>query len=97
MKRVVIAAIARKELEEGLLFYAQRSTQVAEQFLHDFEKALQLVASFPSGWPPYLDQTRHCKLSRFPHAIVYRIAKNKIRVIAVAHLQRRMGYWKSRP
>ena len=97
MKRIVIAAVAKKELEEGLLFYAQRSAKVAEQFLHDFEKALQLIGSFPSGWPSYLDNTRHCKLSRFPHAIVYRLAKNNIRVIAVAHLHRRMGYWKSRP
>lgn len=96
MKRIVIAREAQKELREGLLFYAQRSVRAASQFADDFEKALNLIRAFPNAWPAYVENTRHCKFSRFPHALIYRQDPKIIRVIAVAHLSRRMGYWKIR-
>jgi len=41
--------------------------------------------------------TRRILLRRFPYQIVYRLKPDGIVVVAVAHLKRRPGYWKSRP
>ncbi len=36
------------------------------------------------------------RVQRFPFGLIYRIDPEKIFIIAVAHLHRRLGYWKSR-
>lgn len=38
---------------------------------------------------------RRLVLKRFPFNIIYRILSDEIRVIAVAHQNRKPGYWKS--
>jgi hypothetical protein len=35
-------------------------------------------------------------LRRFPFGLVYRLGVEEVQVVAVAHLHRRPGYWKSR-
>jgi toxin ParE1/3/4 len=40
--------------------------------------------------------SRRYLLHRFPFQIVYRARGETIEVVAVAHLKRRPGYWKSR-
>jgi hypothetical protein len=33
---------------------------------------------------------------RFPYGVIYRASKDRVDVIAIMHLKRRPGYWKSR-
>lgn len=39
---------------------------------------------------------RKCRLLRFPYGIIFRIQKETVQRIAVMHLKRKPGYWKSR-
>ena len=50
----------------------------------------------PRSWTPYLHGTRYFKLDAFPYALVYIERSDKVIGVAVAHLRRRPGYWRSR-
>ena len=39
---------------------------------------------------------RQARVPRFPYALVYRVSRNTIQVIAVAHLRRNPGYRQER-
>jgi hypothetical protein len=39
---------------------------------------------------------RWCLAKRFSYGIVYQIYEDTVRIIAVAHLRRRPGYWDKR-
>lgn len=36
------------------------------------------------------------QILQFPNGIIYRCRRNKIEILAVMHLHRKPGYWKSR-
>lgn len=36
------------------------------------------------------------KVRNFPYGIVYHVVRDKVVIVAVMHLTRRPGYWKSR-
>ena len=40
--------------------------------------------------------TRRTLVARFPYQVVYRLRPTEIVIVAIAHLKRRPGYWKSR-
>jgi toxin ParE1/3/4 len=35
-------------------------------------------------------------LNRFPFALIYRIERDEVQILAVAHHSRRPGYWRER-
>jgi plasmid stabilization system protein ParE len=84
------------EAEFAREWYAQRSPRAAEAFLDDLKHALDVVADDPERWPRYDYGTRRYLFRRFPFALIYRITKSRVQIIAVAHLRRRPGYWLAR-
>ena len=56
-----------------------------------------LVAQRLDAGAPMPGGRRRWLLTRFPFAVVYRVAADdSIRVLAVAHHRRRPGYWQAR-
>ena len=39
---------------------------------------------------------RTCKLPRFPYGIIFRMKSEHIEIIAIMHLRRQPGYWRTR-
>jgi plasmid stabilization system protein ParE len=87
---------AGAEAEAGVLWYRERSTKVAERFLAELERAVDLIIETPRRWPKYLHGTRRYVLLKFPYSIIYRPSEARITICAVAHAKRRPGYWKER-
>ena len=87
---------AVEESREAFAWYRERNPRAAAQFLFELDQAIESIAAFPDAWPPYIDGTRRKLLRRFPFALVYRITKQRLQVIAVAHQHRRPGYWVGR-
>ena len=87
---------ARRDFDESFDWYAQRSAQAAIQFASSVDAALVAVAANPERFVAVDDIHRECPVRRFPFRIVYRVAKDRIVVVAIAHAKRRPAYWKDR-
>jgi len=84
------------EAEAALSWYAERSTQAASRFLADLERVLGEISEAPERWPQFDGPARRMLLRHFPYAVIYRVAGDRVEVLAVAHGRRRPGYWKKR-
>jgi len=87
---------AQSELDEAIHWYAQQAPGLGDSFLVEFLRTIQLIERHPLGWHPLSNQTRRCRLRRFPYGVIYNIDQDDILVVAVAHLHRRPAYWQGR-
>jgi toxin ParE2 len=76
--------------------YEERERDLGERFLDEVEEGLQRIQQFPQLWPLYEGVYRRYLLKHFPYGLIYRIDPEQIFIMAVAHLHRRPGYWRSR-
>lgn len=87
---------ARLEALEAHDWYAERSPSAAEAFQDELQDARRAIQDAPNRWASFLFGTRRYILKRFPYVVVYRVATDRIEIIAVAHGRRKPGYWKNR-
>jgi len=87
---------AQSELDEAIHGYNQQAPGLGDSFLVEFLRTIQLIERHPNGWHPLSNQTRRCRLRRFPYGVIYNIHQDDILVVAVAHLHRRPAYWHGR-
>lgn len=88
--------VAQMELDEAVEYYNTEVKGLGKSFLVEAVSALERIRHFPDGWHPLSENTRRCRLRRFPYGLVYTIDKNEILIIAVAHLHRKPEYWRKR-
>ena len=84
------------EVIGAVRWYAERSASTATAFSIEIDTAEDAIASSPEAWPLFEQGTRRYSLRRFPFSVIYRIERQRIIIVAVAHAHRRPGYWKSR-
>jgi len=87
---------ARIDALESYDWYAERSQKAAEAFQEEPQVAGRAIQQSPERWASYLFGTHRYLLKRFPYVIAYRIAADRIEIVAVAHGRRKPGYWKER-
>ena len=86
---------AEQDYLTSLDWYRGRSLRAAANFEREFERAVSNIEKSPRRWPRH----RQCKryiLHQFPLSVVYKILSSEILVVAVAHANRRPGYWTHR-
>jgi len=89
------------ELAEAVLWYEARRSGLGGELLDEIDATLPLVEGRPRSFPRLQDvsashEVRRALLARFPYAIVFLVRREEVRVLAVAHVKRRPGYWLSR-
>ena len=94
--KVRLLDMAQFELDEAIEFYNYENPGLGEAFLDEFLRGIGRIKDFPEAWQPCSKQTRRCLIRRFPYGIIYKILKNEILVVAVAHLHRKPDYWRDR-
>jgi plasmid stabilization system protein ParE len=87
---------ARRDLDESLEWYAARSPMAAARFVSAIERTLVGIATDPGRFSPVDDTHRQCPVKRFPFRVVFRVAGNRVVIVAIAHASRRPGYWQRR-
>ncbi len=87
---------ARIDAFEAYDWYAQRSQNVADAFQEELQDAGRAIQQSPERWASYWFGTRRYLMKRYPFAIVYRLATDRIEIMAVAHGRRKPDYWKRR-
>ena len=98
MEGVRFITPAINELDEAYVYYEEQLQGLGEELLEDVFKAIKRIKSYPFAWPKFSQQTRRCLLYKFPFGVIYHFdeKKNKIIILAIAHLHRKPGYWKNR-
>ncbi len=92
--RFLVAAL--EELNEAVRFYNEQRTGLGREFRNEVRAAVDRISKFPEAWQPFSARTRRCLTQRFPYGIIYQVRDDEILVVAVAHLHREPGYWRTR-
>jgi toxin ParE1/3/4 len=96
LRQVDVHPEAVAEAQAAAQWYRERSASAAHAFLAELDRAIEKIAEDPAIWPRYVGGTQRFLLKRFPFSVVYRLASNRIEVVAIAHGRRKPGYWKRR-
>ena len=99
MKRTIrTGEPASEELIDAVRWYEARRPGLGGEFFDAVVDMLTLIEARPEmgSLSRHDPRTRRVMVPRFPYQIVYRLTPNEIVIVAVAHLKRRPGYWKSR-
>ena len=91
--KISLLPLAQAELDDAFLWYEEQGVGLGYEFLDEFDQSIRLTASFPKLFEQMAEGVRRCLINRFPYGIIYGIDREKIVVIAVAHLKRKPNYW----
>lgn len=87
---------ASEEYLEAIRWYTEHSDVAGTRFKEAVQRYVLGIVEAPDRYPEYLYGTRKRKAGRYPYLIVYRLIKDEVQIVAIAHGRRRPGYWKSR-
>jgi plasmid stabilization system protein ParE len=89
---------AEAELGDAAIYYANHASRlIAEAFLAEYERVLELLCENQQRGPHGGDGLRIYHFDRFPYTVIY--AQDPAlgpQVFAIAHQRREPGYWSSR-
>jgi toxin ParE1/3/4 len=88
---------AEAELDEAVAYYEAGRKGVGLRLQAEVEQAVAVIQSDPErhAFQPRLGCRKVC-LKRFPYNVYYLELADRIRIVAVAHHKRRLGYWTGR-
>jgi len=93
MPTVELHPAARRDFDESIDWYAERSIAVAIDSADAVDAALASIASDPDRFATVDGLHREARVRRFPFRIIFRNEPDLILVVAIAHASRRPGYW----
>ncbi|HEX7243152.1 MAG TPA: type II toxin-antitoxin system RelE/ParE family toxin [Longimicrobiaceae bacterium] len=96
MRTVPLLSAVEGELARAAEHYEDEAPHLGEEFLQEFERALERIATFPTHGTPYIAGPRRVVLQRFPFQIIYSVDVSRPLVVALAHQKQRPGYWLER-
>jgi len=87
---------AEAELNQAVEYYEECQTGLGLAFASEVLAAIKRTIQYPEACSKVSRNTRRCLISRFPYGIISQIKSSQLRIIAVAHLNRKPDYWKQR-
>lgn len=92
---------ARSELSATANWYEERSPGLGDDFAAAVLRALGSIEESPETWPPWPGVRQSPLIHRFllpdfPFALPYVVLKDRVVVLAIAHVRQRPGYWLKR-
>jgi hypothetical protein len=87
---------ADTEFDDAIQYYEASERGLGLELAKEVYSAIQRVSEYPEAWSPMSQNTRRCLVNRFPFGVIFQLKDGMLRIIAVANLHRRPGYWKDR-
>ena len=87
---------ASDEVEDSAAHYDELISGLGTRFIEEVERASELLERHPEIGQQIDQAIRHFVLADFSHSLIYAIEPGLVWVLAVAHHNRRPGYWKDR-
>ena len=84
---------AEQDIADALDFYTEQAgVLIAQRFLSEFERVVQLLVEHPGIGTPTTKGRRVFPLRVFPYSVVYRSLETSIRVVVVRHQRKKPSY-----
>ena len=96
MKPIRFHPEAEAAMISAAVFYETKQKDLGKRFLISVQNALNKIQVNPLLYQEIDDGVRRCLTMTFPFGVVFRIMPEQYVIIAVMHLHRAPGYWKSR-
>lgn len=93
MKRYRFHRLASADLRDAVAFYERERPGLGLALADEVERTLSLLRAFPEAAPRVRGEFRRAVVSRFPYSLIYRVAGDVLRIVAVAHHKREPSYW----
>ncbi len=91
--RILSPALA--EIAEAAEYYKGKVRGLGGDFVEEVDAAICRILQFPDAWGSLSENYRHCRLRRFPYAVIYtRDSKGDILVVSIFHQSREPLSWK---
>jgi len=87
---------AEEELDQAVGYYEDCRPGLGLEFAEEVYAAITRIIQFPAAGSPISERARRCLVNRFPYGVIYQVSSDPVRIMAVADLRRRPGYWKDR-
>lgn len=87
---------AQRELESGVSFYSATDPVLGEQFALEVRRVCHQIAESPLHGAELRSGVRRRLVRRFPYSILYSVEASGVLILAIAHQNRKPGYWTSR-
>lgn len=96
MKPIRFHPEAEAEMISAAVFYETKQKDLGKRFLTSVQNTLNKIQVNPLLYQEIEEGVRRCLTTTFPFGVVFRIMPDQYVIIAVMHLHRDPGYWKSR-
>ncbi len=96
MKLFYFHPAALLEADEAAKFYEAQQKGLGKRFVEALADTTIRIKRNPKLYIEIENSMRKCRLLHFPFGVIYREKDEFIEIIAVMHLKRNPGYWKSR-
>lgn len=90
---VRFSAQARRRQIEAYDWYKERSAETAERFLVAVQGATAQLLRFPRSGRRGKGEIRHKRVGGYPYALLYRVRREDILVLTVAHMRLHPKRW----
>lgn len=94
--QVAFLPLAQSELSSAALYYEKEREGLGVDFAQEVEDYVKMIAEAPERVRLRVGGYRRVNFKRFPYYIAYAVEKNRVVVLAVAHVARKPEYWMGR-
>jgi plasmid stabilization system protein ParE len=84
------------DMDEIAEWYESQSPGKGSEFKSYCDQALQDILDFPLAWAKAGTRARRYLTTKFPYEIYYSVDEKMVLIVAVSHVSRRPGHWRSR-
>ncbi len=77
-------------------YYESKVPFLGSEFLSEVRRVVKGIEAHPEAAPKVRSDIRRRILRRFPYAVLYKIDRDEIVILAVMHQRRRPDYWHGR-
>ena len=95
MKFIVLDAVD-EEISADRIFYNTRDDGLGDRFVNEVIQTFELIQAWPYVFKKLKGGYRQVGVKVFPHAVIYKIFKDGIYVVAVAPYRKKPYYWRGR-
>jgi toxin ParE1/3/4 len=84
---------AALDLRLAARWYDERRRGLGAELVLAVDAAIAKIIEAPGRWPFFAAGARRYILRRFPYNVIYRVDRESIHILAIAHHSRRPVYW----